>query len=135
MISQQCSIKSLVETKEGSSISVYNDELTNKGLVSGIAKIKGAFPTLPLEFFDIISDRFIEKGFTDERIKDSVNYVIDNCQYPTPAMAQFLSFDKRRKLYTYHEMLQKINDAGGDIFKYYNKEKINGIMYWFKKEE
>jgi len=49
-----------------------------------------------------------ESGFSDERLIDSVNHVIKTCIYPTPTMANFLTFDKRVKLYTYNEVVTKV---------------------------
>lgn len=57
-------------------------------------KVSQAFPTLPEPFYDLLCERIKEHGFTDERLKKSVNYVIDHCIYPTPTIAQFISFDK-----------------------------------------
>ena len=73
-------------------------------------KIVKTFPKLPSQFFDIFYDRIRDNGFTDKRLKDAVNYVIDNCQYPEPTIAQFISFDKTVKLFTYHQVCDMCNE-------------------------
>ena len=59
-----------------------------------MAKIKNAFPNLPVEFYDVLCERLKEKGFDDERIIKTVNGVIDTCKYPTPTIAHFITYDK-----------------------------------------
>ena len=83
-------------------------------MIENIAKIKFAFPSLPLEFYDVLSDRIKAQGFSDARLQDAVNHVIDTCHYPTPTIADFISFDKKFKVFTHEEMLKKLDDYGQD---------------------
>lgn len=117
----------MVKTKEGFKISVYNDELTPDGILTGVTKIKKSFPGLPIEFFDVFADRIKENGFTDERLKDAVNNVIDNCVYPQPTIAQFISWNKHIKLYKHEQILNMLNEDK-DAFKRYKPIKINGTQ-------
>jgi len=114
-------------------ISLYNGYLTDEILVQGILKIKSSFPALPVGFYDVFMERIKDKGFSDSRLIDSINYVIDTCIYPTPTMANFLNFDKRKRLYTYNELLNLVDS--GDSFKYYEIKEINSIKWWVKKNE
>jgi len=107
-------------------MSIYNDELTTQNTINGTVKLKKSFPALTKEFFDMFADRIKDNKFTDQRLNDSINYVIDNCIYPTPSIAQFISFDKRIKLYTYHDMV-RMNDQTQVAFKSYRPVKIYGI--------
>ena len=86
---------------------------------------------MPVEFFDIFIDRIKANNFTDQRLKDAVNYVIDNCVYPTPSIAQFVSFDKKTKLYTYDQLIDFIDKYGGKMSDYQNSE-INGTRFFYK---
>ena len=90
-------------------------------------KVRQAFPSLPVEFFDILSDRVKENGFSDQRLKDSVTNVIDNCIYPTPTIAQFISFDKRFKIYTYDQVLKLNDELSGKAFEYYRPTRHYGF--------
>lgn len=85
-----------------------------------------SFPTLPNEFYEILSDRIKANGFSDKRLQDSIDYVIDNCVYPTPTIAQFISFDKHIKLYTYDQIMSMLNENPG-VFKSHKSVKIKGI--------
>jgi len=69
-------------------------QLTTKVLTKNLAKIKNAFPTLPVEFYDVLCERLKEKDFDDERMTKTVNGVIDTCKYPTPTIAHFITYDK-----------------------------------------
>ena len=89
------------------SISVYTGQLSTRTVIDGIKKVKNAFPNLPSGFYDILSDRIKENGFSDERLIDAINHVIDNCIYPTPTIANFIGYDKRIRLCSYEEMLSK----------------------------
>ncbi len=46
-------------------------------------------------------------GFTDKRLQDAVNYVIDNFQYKELNVSDIIRFDKYLKLYSYDEMLKQ----------------------------
>jgi len=98
-------------------ISIYLGELNTKCIVGNVAKIKKSFPGLPIGFYDVFSDRITENGFCDDRLNDAVNYVIDNCVYPTPTIAQFISFDRKIKILNYNEYLKLCDDGIGNNYK------------------
>lgn len=126
-----------VNEKGETYLSLYNGELTPKVVTESMAEIKAAFPALPAEFFTILSRRIKDNGFSDDRIRDAVRHVIDNCIYPSPTIAQFISFDKNVRLYTYFEMVEMVNNANGDakVWDYYDCRKINGKLFWVSKGE
>ena len=105
-------------------VSLYDDQLTKEVIVEMTLKIKSAFPTLPPGFFDTLQDRIKENGFTNQRLKDAVNHVIDNCVYPTPTVANFMSFDKKVKLYSHVDITYMLND-NPKAFEYYRPIKFN----------
>lgn len=114
----------LIKNENNYELSVYEGELTKPVIVEMTVKIRQSFPALPVGFFDILSDRLIANNFTDQRLKDSVQHVIDNCIYPTPTIAQFISFDRRIKLYTYNQVLKMNDEFSGKIFQYYKSVRI-----------
>lgn len=120
--------------KDEYSISLYHDSLTKEGVTSGIKKIKLAFPQLPAGFYEILIDMIKEDKFTDMRFNDAVNYVIRTCTYPQPAIAQFLSFDKREKVNTYNEMCKKVEESGRTVWNdYVMIDLSNGKKGWINK--
>jgi len=119
---------SISQLKEcNNEISTYKGPLTGKVLFGEIAKIQAAFSALPKEFYDILSSRLADNGFTDDRLKDAVNHVIDNCIYPTPTIAQFISFDKRIKVYKYPEIVKMVEDGDMNAFNRYKHIEMDGL--------
>ena len=100
-------------------ISIYKGELHPECIFENVGRIKKSFPTLPIDFFDVFDDRLKANGFTDERLNDAVAHVIDTCIYPTPTIAQFISFDKTIKLYSYEDMVKKTEEFGPEIWNTY----------------
>lgn len=85
-------------------MSAYSDPLTKQGVVDQTKRILKSFPGLHSGFYDALTESFIRNNFTDLRVKDAIDHVIDNCPYPLPTVAQFISFDKRIKLYRHVEV-------------------------------
>lgn len=106
-------------------ISVYNDApLEARTLVANVDKIKKTFPNLPAGFYEILSSRLKFHQFTNRRFIDSVNNVIDHCRFQTPTVAEFVSWDRKIKLYDYKEVLQMNDrDYKGVAFKYFKRIK------------
>lgn len=114
-------------------LSLYQGELTHEVLNKSAARIKAAFPNLKPEFFMLLNEMLIKQGFSDQRLIDAVDHVISNCIYPTPTIAQFLSFDKTERLYSYNEMLKIVNDGDVKAFSKHESVEINGTSYWKRK--
>lgn len=84
-------------------VSLYGSEQTEIGQTKAVGKIKKAFPSLPVGFYETLLDRVRDLKISDDRLIASINYVIDNCEYPTPTIAQFVKYDKKVKLLTYDQ--------------------------------
>lgn len=80
---------------------------TVKDVMQITAMIKKSFPTLPKGFYDMFDDRIIANKFTVQRLKDAVTHVIDNCRYPQPSIADFISYDKTLKFKTWDDMTKE----------------------------
>ena len=124
----------LINDDSGCFLSVYSGELKTESVAQNVAKIKAAFPALPKEFFKLFIDRVKDKGFTSERLTDAVNHVIDNCQYPTPTLANFLSFDKRVKVFDYNQLSAMVarQEAKFDSF---TRITITGKPYFVRTSD
>lgn len=106
-------------------LSVYSGQLTLKTVVEQNMKIKQAFPNLPNDWYEVFQNRITENGFTDERLTDAVNYVIDNCQYPNPTIAQFIQFDKKIPIKTHKQLLEMLNEDRS-VFNRYEAVRVDG---------
>lgn len=133
-LQQSSPVPALTHDGDGYSLSAYRGQITAMAVTENLARVKVAFPALAPEFFQVLIERMKEKGFSDKRMYDAVNHVIDHCQYPTPTLANFLSFDKRVKILDYHQLCSQVlrQEASWDDF---DKIKINGKIYWVRKSE
>jgi len=74
-----------------------------------------AFPLLSLEQIEILHDRFLDNGFTDQRAIDAVDHVIDTHVYGgTPNIAAFISYDRRVKALSWNELEKAHNDGNAN---------------------
>lgn len=99
-----------------------------------MARLRKAFPQLPAGFFEILLDRVEGTGFTDKRLTDAVNNLIDNFNYPNPTIANIIGFDKRVKLLTYSQLCDIENGCPGS-FKDYCRVRRNGKIFWINRAE
>lgn len=103
-------------------------------VISEVSKIKVAFPSLSTQFMDILIERAIAKNFTAQRLIDAVNFVIDNCQYPSPTLANFLGFDRRIKILSYDELCDLVTTNRAS-FESYSIMVINGKNFWVRNAD
>lgn len=107
---------------------------TPECVVTSIARLKVAFPKMQKEFFDMLAERAIANRFTNERLKDAVNFTIDNFQYKELNISDIITYDKKVKLYTYDEVIRMVQKDGLSFDDFIKKE-INGIVYRIKKAD
>jgi hypothetical protein len=109
-------------------VSTYNKgALSPEIYINNIKRISAAFPSLQKEYYDLLSELVIEKQYTDERFSEAVNFVIENCKYPHPSIADFISYDRVYTLYTYTNMLRMYDSIGSSVWNDYKQVKIEGI--------
>jgi hypothetical protein len=121
----------IVKNEDGSAtLSIYRGNLIDgPTCAQNVLRIQRAFPSLNAEFYDLLIERMKDKGFTNDRMISSVNHVIDNCQYPTPTLANFLSFDKRIKLLTYNQVCNLVTSQEAK-FDNFTMVTINEKKFW-----
>ena len=116
-------------------ISVYTDNyIDGTALKKELSRLQAAFPEITDDFIIILTERVLKNKFTEKRLHDAINNVIDNFKYKTPNIAEIISFDKRVKLYSYTDILE-IHHKTGDAFKYYTKLRVKGDFYYIKNSE
>jgi hypothetical protein len=114
------------------SISLYSDELVSPiSLAIGIKQLQIAFPKMDKDFFDLLASRIISNDFSEKRLKDAVNYVLDNFQYKELNISDIVKFDRRVKLLTYGEVCKMwMNGVPNTDFEI---RDIDGTKYWVRK--
>lgn len=116
-------------------ISIYHGEIANPTIIAQqSAKIQVAFPNLDKLFFTILTERVIKNGFTEQRLKDATEYLIDNFKYPKPSIAEIINFDKKLKLYSHNEVIILIEEDKAR-FDDFHRHWIGDVMYRVKKSE
>lgn len=117
------------QVKDGR-MSIYTGELTLRSLLEMNKKIKDAFPELPASWFDVFNERVKANRFTDQRLRDAVNHVIDNFTYGRiPNVGHFISYDRLIDLLTPGE-LDKLAINDRSIYRDYGSIEVAGsIMY------
>jgi hypothetical protein len=115
-------------------LSVYSDNLPgDRTIAMQIARLKVSFPRMERYFFDILAERIADNDFTEKRLIDAVNYVIDNFPYKELNVADIIRFDRRVKLYTGSEFCNaQMNGIHASEFE---KKEINGIKFWILKKD
>lgn len=99
-------------------MSLYRGDLvTKENMAKNTLKIRKAFPSLPVEFYDVLLEMVKDEGFTDERFDDAVNHVIRTCVFPTPTVANFISYDQKIKIYDYDGYLKLCNEGTGKNYR------------------
>ncbi len=124
--SQKPLISSVNPVTNERSLSIYTGNLNLKTVLQQNIRIAKAFPQLPEGFYEILNQRLREKQFTDQRLVDAVNHVIDTCQYPTPTTANFISFDECVEVLTRNDLLKLLSDDR-NVFDRYEVVRIPGI--------
>jgi hypothetical protein len=95
-------------------------------VIKSLKKIKDSFSDLPKEFYSILQDRIKANHFSDQRFGDAVDYVIDTCLYPKPTVANFISYDKCVKTYSYEDICAMASKYGAEIFDKYPAVMLPG---------
>lgn len=68
--------------------------------------MRDEIPDLPTGYYDILTERLKENQFTDQRLKDAVDNVIDTCTYFKPTIADVIGFDIKKEVYRYSERIK-----------------------------
>lgn len=119
-------------------ISAYQDAApTPEDLANAVKRLSVAFPQQSTEFFALAVHEMLDMGFTKNRLNDGVTYIIRTFPYKQPNIADLVSFDKKKRLYTHGQMLSKLVCNGGtekstDSFR---KVEIDGQIFWYLPSE
>lgn len=102
--------------------------MTKKGVADVTAKVMKAFPGWSKEQSEVLKDRFAENRFTDERMMDAVNNVIDTYEGygKIPNIANFIQFDKRYRVFTIPEV-NALEAKGTHKFQDFAIVRIEGL--------
>ena len=119
---------------QSNEVSLYQDTLSDMGVAKNMKKLQFAFPKQSKEFFNVLAERLIANGFTDKRLTDAVNNVIDNFQFKELNISDIVRFDKKMKFYNYNEACRLVTEKGFEFGKDLQRTIRNDGVYWTMKE-
>ncbi len=94
--------------------SLYSGDIVSDGtILNGCKAIKQSFPSLTAEFYVDLSETVKRERFTDARFRDAVDHIIKTCVFSVPNIADFVSYDKKVKVYDYEGYLKQCNEGLG----------------------
>lgn len=123
----------IIKAKNGYEMSIYSCIAEPAVILQSVNRLKAAFPKMGVEFFNILSERIVKNGFSNERLQDAVNYVIDNFHYKELNVSDIIKFDKRVKLYTYDEVTCLVTE-GKASFDDFKIVKVDGKIFRVRKK-
>lgn len=115
-------------------LSLYeHGEITADVAIVAIKKLTGNFSQTNAVVFDCFLELAREQGWSNKRLNDAVNNALCTIRYPSLTVADLMSYDRRRKIYTNAQMNELVN-KGIKAYSLYNKTEINGKFYWLGEE-
>ena len=118
-------------------MSIYHKgkKATQEQLTRNIAKLEMAFPKMQGEFFKILLERLDANNFSNKRLVNAVNYVIDKFQYKELNVADIISWDRKINIYTYSQICNLIQKSMINGFDDTEIREINGTKYLVLKRD
>ena len=117
-------------TKQQNELSLYEGSLSEMCIAKNMRKLQLAFPKQSKEFFNILAERLVANGFTDERLTDAVNNVIDNFEYKELNISNIIKFDKKVKLYNHKQASVLVTRNGYEFGKDLKRIVVDEQTYW-----
>ena len=117
-------------TQSNNEVSIYLDNLSDMGVARNMKKLQSAFPKQSKEFFNVLAERLIANGFTDQRLTDAVNSAIDKFQYKELNISDIVRFDKKMKMYNYKEACRLVTEKGYEFGKDLKRISMDDKVYW-----
>ena len=126
------SLTQSLNQKDCNDVSLYIDKPADKiTMMQEVKKLIAAFPEMTSDFIILLVDRLTENNFTEQRVKDAINNIIDTNPYKRPAIADIISFDRKVKTYSYNEMVAMCNQyRTSEDFKIV---ELGGKKRWIEK--
>lgn len=115
---------------QSNEVSLYLDTLSDMGVAKNMRRLQSAFPKQSKEFFNVLAERLIANGFTDQRLTDAVNNAIDSFQYKELNISDIVRFDKKMRLYNYKEACKLVTEEGYEFGKDLQRTNVEDRVFW-----
>jgi hypothetical protein len=114
-------------------VSKYTDAPLDKKTYAQIDKVLQARYENYKSISFMMPDLLKKKKFTNQRLIDAVNVLIENNTYLKITPADILNYDKYLELKTNQQILEKANEFGNTIWNYYDAIDFNGTCMYVQK--
>ncbi len=127
----------IIQANDYCQVSIYHKgaKATQEQLIRNITKLEMAFPKMQRDFFKILLDRIDANSFSNKRLENAVNYVIDRFQYKELNVADIISWDRKINIYTHAQICNLIQKSMIKGFEDTEMREINGTKYWVLKRD
>ena len=127
----------IIQANDYCQVSIYHKggKATQEQLIRNITKLEMAFPKMQRDFFKILLDRIDANNFSNKRLENAVNYVIDRFQYKELNVADIISWDRKINIYTHAQICNLIQKSMIKGFEDTDIREINGTKYWVLKRD
>lgn len=132
---QRVSQGAIIRDESGNAeISLYSGELEPTIILQSVNRLRVAFPKMSDDFFNVLAERIVANKFSNKRLQDAVNHILDNFQYKELNISDVVKFDKRAKLYSYNDVCNLVtkNQASFSDFQII---ELEGNTYRIKKTD
>jgi len=119
-------------------ISVYSDApATDTEIAAHMRRLMIAFPNQDPAFWALLTDSVRRNSLSRQRLADAVNHIIDTNSYPTLKIAEVIKFDKRKRVYTYADVLRFVDQGAkfSDFTCLKDQLDPSGRPFWGKNSE
>lgn len=126
-------------------LSVYSEPPASKDRLRELTKaVIANYPSFTENKRLTLASVLYENCFNEQRFKDAFMYILANFKYKEPTIADFASFDKCIRLYTYTQCVRMINrgeakfqNEGGELIPYFseNERRECGYQLWYKDSD
>ena len=124
------------EGRDGTAgVSLYAGDPATPGEVAvAMARLRAAFPRMAPEFFNLLAERVVERGFTAARLRDAVNETLDGFRYRELSIADIIGYDRRLRLYSYKEVAALVTRGEAEFSDFAIRE-FGGVAYRVRKAD
>lgn len=122
-----------LESRDNNSISIYSGNLLPDTIIRECNRIRNSFPELEPAWYESLTTQLVKNAFSNQRLIDAVDNLINNCIYPNPKIALLISYDKRVRLFCHSQVVDLVNS--GYKWSDFSKVRRRGTLFWMLKSE
>lgn len=117
-------------------VSIYNDNIANdEFILEQIKRLYICFPDTNKEIFKELFNRIKANEFTEKRLQDAIDNIIDTHTFKTITVADVISYDKTIDIYSYVDVCNIAYEKGAEIWDNFSKVVIGNDIFYIKNSD